>query len=103
MRAARACLPGMRCRNAGHSPASALARVPGEDRPVVMQALADAIIYRAAAAAEPCPDCAVHPALLCVVHAAEMDWVSVYREMLPRGTEITGPSGEVRADLGISA
>lgn len=80
----------MRRRSAGHSPVSTLARVPCEDRPVMMQALADAIIYRAAAAAEPCPECAVHPALLCVEHAAEMDWVSVYREMLPRGTDIPG-------------
>jgi hypothetical protein len=53
-----------------------------EDREFLLQALADAIIYRAAAAAEPCPDCAGHPALLCPPHAAEMDWVSVYREIL---------------------
>jgi hypothetical protein len=59
-----------------------LAQVPGEDRPVVVQALADAIVYRAAAATEPCPGCVAHPALLCVVHAAELDWVSVYRELL---------------------
>jgi hypothetical protein len=64
------------------SAGSALAHVPSEDRPVLIQALVDAIIYRAAAAAEPCPDCAVHPALLCPLHAAEMDWVSVYREIL---------------------
>jgi hypothetical protein len=59
-----------------------LACVPGEDWPVVVQALADAIVYRAAAAAAPCAECVVHPALLCVGHAAEMDWVSVYRELL---------------------
>lgn len=80
MRAARTCLPGIRHRKSRARPA--LAHVPDEDRPVMMQALADAIIYRAAAAAAPCPDCAAHPALLCPLHAAEMDWVSVYRELL---------------------
>jgi hypothetical protein len=53
-----------------------------DDRDFVRQALADAIVYRAMAAAEPCPACAVHPALLCVAHAAELDWVSAYRAML---------------------
>lgn len=56
--------------------------VAEEDRDFLRQALADAIIYRAMAAAEPCPACAVHPALLCVAHAAELDWVSAYRAML---------------------
>jgi hypothetical protein len=54
----------------------------GDDRDFARQALADAIIYRAMAAAEPCPACAVHRALLCVAHAAELDWVSAYRAML---------------------
>jgi hypothetical protein len=53
-----------------------------DDRDFVRQALADAIIYRAMAAAEPCPACALHRALLCVAHAAELDWVSAYRAML---------------------
>jgi hypothetical protein len=82
MRTARVCLPGIRHRKARADPASALAHVPGEDRDVMMQALADGIMYRAAAAAEPCPECAAHPALLCPSHAAEMDWVSVYWEIL---------------------
>jgi hypothetical protein len=53
-----------------------------DDRDFARQALADAIIYRAMAAAEQCPACAVHRALLCVAHAAELDWVSAYRAML---------------------
>jgi hypothetical protein len=53
-----------------------------DDRDFIRQALADAIIYRAMAAAEPCPACAVHPALLCFAHAAELDWVSAYRDLL---------------------
>jgi hypothetical protein len=80
--AARVCLPGTRDREARTGLGSLLECVPGEDRPVVMQALADAIIHRAAAAAEPCPECVAHPALLCVAHAAELDWVSAYRELL---------------------
>jgi hypothetical protein len=75
--AAREHIPAPRRRTAVAQPED-----PAEDREFLRQALADAIIYRAAAAAEPCPDCAVHPALLCPPHAAEMDWVSVYREIL---------------------
>jgi hypothetical protein len=70
-------VPALRRRTTGTQPED-----PAEDREFLRQALADAIIYRAAAAAEPCPDCPEHPALLCPGHAAEMDWVSVYREML---------------------
>lgn len=75
-------LPVMRRRKVGTRPPSVLARVPDEDRYFVAQALRDAIIYRTAAALKACPDCPVHPALLCPVHAAEMDWVSVYRTLL---------------------
>ena len=77
MSAAREHIPALRRHTTRTQPED-----PGEDRNFLRQALADAIIYRAAAAAGPCPDCAEHPALLCPVHAAEMDWVSVYREML---------------------
>ena len=56
--------------------------VAEEYRDFLRQALADAIIYRAMAAAEPCPGCVVHPALLCAAHAAELDWVSAYRVLL---------------------
>jgi hypothetical protein len=45
------------------------------------QAIADAIDLRVKAAAEPCPDCVTHPALLCPGHAAELDWVSLYTEL----------------------
>jgi len=58
------------------------AHPPGDDQDFLRQAVADAIIYRAMAAAEPCPGCAVHPALLCAAHAAELDWVSAYRTLL---------------------
>lgn len=58
------------------------AHPPGEDRDVLRHALADAIIHRAMAAAEPCPGCTAHPALLCAAHAAELDWVSAYRALL---------------------
>jgi hypothetical protein len=42
------------------------------------QALEDAITTRAQSAAQPCPACAICPALLCQLHAAELDWVSLY-------------------------
>jgi hypothetical protein len=45
------------------------------------QALDDAIDLRVRAAAEACPDCVTHPALLCSGHAAELDWVSLYKEL----------------------
>jgi hypothetical protein len=49
------------------------------DRDTLRQALEDAITTRAQAAAEPCRACAASPALLCPLHAAELDWVSLYR------------------------
>jgi hypothetical protein len=58
-----------------------LAEVDEGERGVLRQAVADAIGVRAAAAAEPCPDCLTHPALLCPRHAAELDWVSAYRTL----------------------
>ena len=45
------------------------------------QALEDAITTRAQSAAQPCQACAVCPALLCPLHAAELDWVSLYRAL----------------------
>ena len=48
------------------------------ERDTLRQALADAIGVRASIAAEACPDCEAHPALLCPGHAAELDWVSLY-------------------------
>jgi hypothetical protein len=51
------------------------------ERDTLRQALEDAIGLRAGIAAEPCPECATHPALLCPTHAAEMDWVSLYRTL----------------------
>jgi hypothetical protein len=51
------------------------------DQDTLRQAIEDAISLRAGIAAEPCPECATHPALLCPAHAAEMDWVSLYRTL----------------------
>jgi hypothetical protein len=51
------------------------------DRDTLRQALEDAITTRARAAAEPCQACAACPALLCPLHAAELDWVSLYRAL----------------------
>jgi hypothetical protein len=45
------------------------------------QALEDAITTRAQSATQPCQVCAVCPALLCPLHAAELDWVSLYRAL----------------------
>lgn len=61
--------------------AAKLAQVDEGERGILRQALADAIGVRAAAAAQPCPDCVTHPALLCPRHAAELDWVSAYRTL----------------------
>ena len=58
-----------------------LAEADKGDRGILRQALADAIGVRAATATEPCPDCLMHPALLCPRHAAELDWVSAYRTL----------------------
>jgi hypothetical protein len=65
-------------------PAGLARRLTGLDdgeRDTLRQALADAISVRAGIAAEPCLDCEVHPALLCPGHAAELDWVSLYRTL----------------------
>ena len=51
------------------------------ERDTLRQAIEDAIDLRVRAAAEPCPDCVTHPALLCPRHAAELDWVSLYKEL----------------------
>lgn len=61
------------------STATELAVLEEAELDALRQALADAVGVRAAAAAQPCPDCAVHPALLCPRHAGELDWVSSYR------------------------
>ncbi|HUY48540.1 MAG TPA: hypothetical protein VMV92_22940 [Streptosporangiaceae bacterium] len=61
------------------STAARLAALEEAERDALRQALTDAIGVRATAAAQPCPDCIVHPALLCPRHAAELDWVSSYR------------------------
>jgi hypothetical protein len=45
------------------------------------QALEDAITTRAQAAVQPCQACAMCAALLCPLHAAELDWVSLYRAL----------------------
>jgi hypothetical protein len=45
------------------------------------QALEDAITTRAQSAVQPCQACAMCPALLCPLHAAELDWVSLYRTL----------------------
>ena len=49
------------------------------ERDALRQALTDAVGVRIAAAAQPCADCVLHPALLCPRHAGELDWVSSYR------------------------
>ena len=61
--------------------AAQLAEMDEGELGILRQAVADAISVRAAAAAEPCPDCLTHPALLCPRHAAELDWVSAYRTL----------------------
>ena len=61
--------------------AAQLAEADEEQRGTLRQAVADAIGVRAAAAAQPCPGCLTHPALLCPRHAAELDWVSAYRTL----------------------
>jgi hypothetical protein len=61
--------------------AAQLAEADEGERGILRQALADAIGVRAAAAAQPCPGCLTHPALLCPRHAAELDWVSAYRTL----------------------
>ena len=61
------------------STAARLLALEDAERDALRQALTDAIGVRAAAAAQPCPDCVVHPALLCPRHAGELDWVSSYR------------------------
>jgi hypothetical protein len=60
------------------STAARLAALEDAERDALRQALIDAIGVRATAAAQPCPDCVVHPALLCPRHAGELDWVSSY-------------------------
>jgi hypothetical protein len=59
--------------------AAQLAAAGEAERDTLRQAFTDAMSVRAAAAAEPCPECAVSPALLCPGHSAELDWVSAYR------------------------
>jgi hypothetical protein len=61
--------------------AAQLAEVDVGELGILRQAVADAIGVLAAAAAEPCPGCLTHPALLCPRHAAELDWVSAYRTL----------------------
>jgi hypothetical protein len=61
------------------STAAELMALEEAERDALRQALTDAVSVRAAAAAQPCPDCVVHPALLCPRHAGELDWVSSYR------------------------
>ena len=61
--------------------AAQLAEADEGERGILRQAVADAIGVRAAAAAEPCPGCLTHPALLCPRHPAELDWVSAYRTL----------------------
>jgi hypothetical protein len=56
-----------------------LTRLDDAERDTLRQALEDAIALRARIAAEPCPDCETHAAMLCPGHAAELDWVSLYR------------------------
>jgi hypothetical protein len=64
------------------------------------QALEDAITARAQSAAQPCKACAMCPALLCPLHAAELDWVSLYRALaddlgiaLTQARDLDGPAG----------
>jgi hypothetical protein len=73
-------LQGSLCQLLG-STASQLATLDDADRDTLRQAITDAIGMRAAAAAVPCPICEAHRALLCPGHAAELDWVSVYRRL----------------------
>ncbi len=58
-----------------------IARLDDAERDTLRQALEDAIGLRAGIAAEPCPACETHPALLCPRHAAELDWISLYRTL----------------------
>jgi hypothetical protein len=58
-----------------------LAILDDTERDTLRQALDDAIDLRVKAAAQPCSDCVTHPALLCPGHAAELDWVSLYKEL----------------------
>jgi hypothetical protein len=58
-----------------------LAILDDTERDTLRQALDDAIDLRVKAAVEPCPDCATHPALLCPSHAAELDWVSLSKQL----------------------
>jgi hypothetical protein len=58
-----------------------LRRLDDADGDTLRQALEDAIGLRAGIAAAPCRDCETHPALLCPSHAAELDWVSLYRTL----------------------
>ncbi len=51
------------------------------DWDTLRQALEDAITTRAQSAAQPCQACMAYPALLCPLHAAELDWVSLYRAL----------------------
>ena len=64
-----------------HLRRGAAAQRDRHDRDTLRQALEDAITTRAQAAAEPCQACAACPALLCPLHAAELDWVSLYRAL----------------------
>lgn len=61
--------------------AAQLAEADEGELGILRQAVADAISVRASAAAEPCPGCLTHPALLCPRHQAELDWVSAYRTL----------------------
>ena len=75
----------------GHT-AAQLAAAGEAERDTLRQAFTDAMSVRAAAAAEPCPDCAVSPALLCPGHSAELDWVSAYRVLAcDLGIELARP------------
>ena len=71
------------CHPPRHRPGGAARRLSqiDTDRDTLRQALEDAITTRAQAAAEPCQACAAYPALLCPLHAAELDWVSLYRAL----------------------
>ena len=61
--------------------AAQLAEADEAERGILRQAVADAISVRAAAAAQPCPGCLTHPALLCPRHQAELDWISTYQTL----------------------
>ena len=70
--------------------AAQLAAAGEAERDTLRRAFTDAISVRAAA--EPCPDCAVCPALLCPRHSAELDWVSAYRALAcDLGLELARP------------